>query len=453
MKTESQLIIHPNLKSIKPIFNSRIISSVSLLSVLMFFIKVPAACQQFSPSEWKFESQREAIAPVWYIDSKTSFRGNQTLALNGGGKQYADGHWYNKVNVEPGDYFKFQAYFKASKVEEPGRSILARILWQKESGESVGFTEYPVTLREKTKEGWSVIEQLYKVPAEATKAKIELHYRWDADGSVHFGEVSFRKNNPAEARKVRLATINYRPRDSKSPGENLEKFSEFIAKAAAQKADIVCLPEGITLAGTDLNYISASEPVPGPTTKFLGNIARKYNLYIVAGILERKGDVVYNTSVLINRTGDLAGKYRKISLPREEIDGGVTPGDSLPVFDTDFGRIGMMICWDVSFPETARTLAQKGAEVIFLPIWGGNLTLARARAIENQVYLVSSSYDMITAVLDQEGEVMKEATKDEPVIVVDVDLNKQKLWPWLGDFKNRIPGEMPPQKAIRTMAN
>jgi hypothetical protein len=55
---------------------------------------------------------------------------------------------------------------------------------------------------------------------------------------------------------------------------------------------------------------------------------------------------------------------------------------------------------------------------------------------------------MVTAVFDQEGEVMKEATKDDPVIVVDVDLNKQKLWPWLGDFKNRIPTEMPPQKAI-----
>ena len=276
-----------------------------------------------------------------------------------------------------------------------------------------------------------------------------MHYRWDPDGIVHFGAVSFKKNNPPESRRVRLATINYKPRDSKSSLENLEKFSEFIAKAAAQKADIVCLPEGITLAGTDLNYISASELVPGPTTEFLGKIARKYHLYIVAGILERKGNIVYNTSVLINRTGELTGKYRKLSLPREEIDGGVTPGDSLPVFDTDFGRIGMMICWDVSFPETARTLAQKGAEIIFLPIWGGNLTLTRARAIENQVYLVSSSYDMMTAVFDQEGEVIKEATKDDPVIVVDVDLNKQKLWPWLGDFKNRIPGEMPTQKAIR----
>jgi len=453
MKTGSGSIPYLYKRSTIHTRSFRIISATLFLCVLMFSIKMPVLCQQFIPSDWKFESQREAIAPVCYIDNKTLFNGSQTLALKGAGKEYADGHWYKKVNVEPDKYFQFKAYFSDSAVEEPNRSILARIIWQKESGEQVGFTEYPAVLHEKTENGWSIISQTYKIPAEAKQAKIELHYRWDADGLVHFGEVSFEKVNQPEPRKVRIATINYRPRNSKSSMENLEKFSELIAKAAAQKADIVCLPEGVTLCGTDLTYISASEPVPGPTTQFLGNIARKYNLYIVAGILERRGEVVYNTSVLINRNGDLVGKYHKLSLPREEIDGGVTPGDSLPVFNTDFGRIGMMICWDVTFPETARALAREGAEIIFLPIWGGNLTLTKARAIENQVYVVSSSYDMISAVFDQEGEVMKEATKDEPVAVADVDLNKQKLWPWLGDFKNRIPSEMPPQKAVLNKSN
>ena len=112
----------------------------------------------------------------------------------------------------------------------------------------------------------------------------------------------------------------------------------------------------------------------------MGNIARQYNLYIVAGLLEKDGNVVYNTAVLIDKKGKIVGKYRKISLPREEIDGGITPGDETPVFDTDFGRIGMMICWDVTFPETARALAKQGAEVIFLPIAGGHLKLAMARA-------------------------------------------------------------------------
>ena len=107
-----------------------------------------------------------------------------------------------------------------------------------------------------------------------------------------------------------------------------------------------------------------------------------------------------------------------------------------------------MICWDVTFPETARGLATKGAEIIFLPIWGGNETLARARAIENQVYLVSSSYDMITAIFGLEGEVLKKATKENPVAIAEIDLNEQRLLPGLGDLKNRIPREMPPRKAI-----
>src|SRR5687768_9729754 len=109
----------------------------------------------------------------------------------------------------------------------------------------------------------------------------------------------------------------------------------------------------------------------------------------------------------------------------------------------------IMICWDVTFPEPARALAQRGAEIIFLPIWGGDTILTKARAIENQVYVVSSTYDMITAVFDQEGKVIKEATTNDPVIVVDADLNKQTLWPWIGDLKGRIFREIPPQKAIQ----
>jgi predicted amidohydrolase len=172
----------------------------------------------------------------------------------------------------------------------------------------------------------------------------------------------------------------------------------------------------------------------------------------VAGILEKKDDIVYNTAVLIDRNGNLAGRYRKVSLPQEEFDGGVTPGNSFPVFETDFGKIGLMICWDVTFPESARALAQKGAEIIFLPIAGGDVTLTKARAIENQVYLVSSTYDMITAVFDQRGNVMKQATEKNPVIVTNVDLNKQTLWPWIGDLKSRISSEMPPQESTKLKA-
>ncbi|HEY9488666.1 MAG TPA: carbon-nitrogen hydrolase family protein, partial [Chryseosolibacter sp.] len=290
----------------------------------------------------------------------------------------------------------------------------------------------------------------YQAPKNAKTAKLELHYRWDADGTVNFGRTSFEKTALPEKRMVRLAAVHHRPRNSKSTEENLKAFSSLIDQAGAQKADIVCLPEGATIVGTQLDYVSGSEPVPGPTTKYLGEVARRNNLYVVAGLLEKDDDIVYNTAVLIDRKGNLAGKYRKTSLPREEIDGGVTPGNAFPVFDTDFGRIGIMICWDVSFPEPARALAQQGAEVILMPIWGGNVTLTQARAIENQVYVVSSTYDMITAVFDLEGNVIKEAKADKEVVIADVNLNEQKLWPWLGDFKNRIPREIPSRKAIES---
>lgn len=406
----------------------------------------PASAQDMQ--EWRFESQRAEIAPQHSIDKKLALNGKPTLSLRGGGKDFAAGYWYTVVPAESGTFYNFRTHFKSANVDDPHRSVLARVLWQDEKGSIVGFREYPATLKDESRNGWGIIEQSYQAPENTRSARLELHYRWDGDGSVNFGNTTFEKTTAPEKRMVRLATVHHRPRDSRSSAENLEAFAALVDQAGAQKADIVCLPEGVTIVGTKHDYVSASETLPGPTTKYLGEVARRNNLYIVAGVLEKEGDVVYNTAVLIDRNGNFAGKYRKTSLPREEIDGGVTPGDSFPIFDTDFGRIGIMICWDVTFPEAARALAQQGAEVIFLPIWGGDLTLAKARAIENQVYVVSSTYDMITGVIDLEGKVMKEAKDDKEVVIVDVNLNEQKLWPWLGDFKNRIPREMPSRKAI-----
>jgi predicted amidohydrolase len=401
-----------------------------------------------NPRDWQFSTQRETLAPIHYLDEDLSYLGQPTLVLAGNGKSFINGHWYQIIEVEQGGYYLFSTHYLARRVEEPSRCVLARVLWLDEEGRQIGQAEYPALLQEKNSEGWNEIRQVYLVPDQTFQARIELTYRWDDDGIVHFGGSLFQKVESPSPRKVNLATIHHRPVDTRSSTQNLEQFKKLISEAGERNADIVCLPEGITLVGTPLDYVSASESVPGPTTRYLGDLAKKYHMYIVAGILERDGEVVYNTAILLNRKGELTGKYRKLSLPREEIEGGVTPGNTLPVFDTDFGRIGIMICWDVTFPETARALAMKGAEVIFLPIWGGNLTLAKARAIENQVYLVSSTYDMKSAIFDLEGEIIEEATEEYQVVVTEVDLNQQKLWPWLGDFKNRIRREMPAREAL-----
>ncbi len=405
-------------------------------------------CSDERPSEssdtlWQFKAHRPEIAPAHWVDNEVRYEGKATLALSGHGKAYANGSWSLQIDVIPGNFYEFRTCFHQTKVDVPNRTILARIVWQGKDGMRITQPEYPGTLREKPADDWNIIQQRYKVPEDAVTARLELVFRWDADGTVHFSEATFKEVQEIESRTVNVAAIHYHPENTRSSRENLDLFSGYIGIAADNNADIVCLPEAITMVGTGKSYSEVSEPVPGPSTEFLGSIARQFNIYIVAGILERAGPVIYNTAVLIDREGKLAGKYRKVSLPREEIEGGITPGNSYPVFDTDFGRIGMMICWDLQFPEVARQLAVQGAEVILMPIWGGNQTLASARAIENQVWLVTSSYNMKTGVFDMEGELIAEANEQDPVAVVQLDLNQHKYWHWLGDLKNRIPRENP----------
>jgi hypothetical protein len=169
------------------------------------------------------------------------------------------------VAVNADEYFEFKGYYKAANVEEPQRSILARVIWQNEAGKQVGFTEYPVTRPDKSPEGWNIFEHIYKVPAATTSAKLELHYRWDADGTVRFSDVSFQKTHAPKARLVKLATIHYRPSNSPSAQTNLEHFSTYIATGASMR--ILSAPEAPTMVGTD-EIMFPREPIPGPSTNF-----------------------------------------------------------------------------------------------------------------------------------------------------------------------------------------
>jgi len=401
-----------------------------------------------APEGWKVYSQRPDLAPKAWVEKTLRLGGRGALALSGGGHPWVNGCWTRTVEVKGGRTYHFSARYLSRNVELQRRSVLARIVWIGFKGPRKLRYEYPPTVLPsgKARSGeaaWGRIEGWCKAPDGAKQARLELVYRWDGDGEVFWDAVRF-EPAPTPSRKVRIATIFCRPRNTGGPSASVEKFARLVLEAAARKPDIICLPEGITVVGTGKNYVDVAEPVPGPTTRRLGELARKVNAYIVAGIYERQGPVVYNTAVLVGRDGRLVGRYRKVSLPDEEIDGGITPGDSFPVFQTDFGKVGMMICWDVFFPEPARALASKGAEIVFLPIWGGNQKLIEARAVENQVYLVTSSYDAKTAVYDRRGEALAVADAEHPIAVVEVDLAQTTRWEWLGDYRGRIPREAPP---------
>ena len=377
-----------------------------------------------------------------------------TLKIAAGDGEAIDGAWVKTIPVTGGHHYRFSVLRRTVDVKSPRRSAIAKLSWQNEEGKLVqgeadlARPEYPLD-QGQTESGETLVADTYFVPVGATQARVELRLRW-TKGSVQWSGMELRKVDPPKPRIARLATLHFRPKAGKTSNDKCRLFAPLIAKAALQKADLVCLPESLTYYSSGRSMAECAEAIPGPSTKYFGTLAKKHNLYIVAGLTEREGTVVYNTAALLGPDGKLVGKYRKVCLPREEIEAGITPGETYPVFDTRFGKLGMMICWDVHFPEVARNLSAAGAEVIAMPIWGGNPALAKARAIENQIFLVSSTYTdlsskaMVSGVWDPEGRLLVQSGAEwGEILLTEVDLGRRVQWKWLGDFKARIARERP----------
>ena len=393
------------------------------------------------PSGWTTWAARDEIAPRTFIDT-VHFRSKPgSLAISGNSNPAAYGGWvYTAKGITPGKWYRFQAYYRQQGVRNERNQVIARLDWRKDNGKRAGQPDYAYQVKRDGE--WTRLTLDVPAPEAASAVALQLYLANAPSATVWWDDISLDETAAPAPRPVAVFAVNLRPSGSKTAAENVERFAQAIDREVRGKADVILLPEGITVVGTGKKDPDMAETIPGPTTARLGEVARSKHSYIVAGIYEREGPAIYNTAVLIDRGGNVAGKYRKVYLPREEVEVGLTPGSDFPVFQTDFGKVGLMICWDVQYADPARALVLGGAELILLPIWGGDKDIGKARVLENHVFLATSGYDYPTYIMDPMGEILSEARNRGEVAHATIDLSRRYTDSWLGEMRERFMKEI-----------
>jgi N-carbamoylputrescine amidase len=271
-----------------------------------------------------------------------------------------------------------------------------------------------------------------------------------------------------------------------SPAANLRRTLALAAKAARQGANIICTQELFRsqyfCQAEKHEYFRLAEPIPGPSSRAFQALARKHGVVVIASLFERRAAGLYhNTAVIFDADGRMVGRYRKMHIPDDPLyyeKFYFTPGDTgFRAWDTRFGRIGVLICWDQWYPEGARLTALQGAEILFYPTaigWhpgekaehgarqhGAWETIQRAHAVANGCYVAAVNRigterpeggDGIefwgqSFVAGTSGEILAKAGTDrEEVMLVPIDLAQVETtrthWPFLRDRRIDAYGDL-----------
>ena len=264
--------------------------------------------------------------------------------------------------------------------------------------------------------------------------------------------------------KIKVAAIQMPTVTDKM--QNVRTVGIYLEKIKDEKPDFVILPEMFCCPYQTQNFPVYAEKEGGPVWQQLSEYAKQYGIYLIGGSMPEKDaeGKVYNTSYIFDRQGKQIGKHRKVHLFDIDVTGGqtfkesdtLTAGDHDTVFDTEFGRMGVMLCFDIRFPELARMMVNDGAKAIFVPA-AFNMTTGpahwelsfRTRALDNQIYMIgcapmrdeSAGYISWghSIVTDPWGRVIDMLDEKEGVLLTELDL----------DYEEQVREELPLLKSRR----
>lgn len=287
-----------------------------------------------------------------------------------------------------------------------------------------------------------------------------------------------------KSRNVTVGLVQLRC--SSDPDQNLANAVEGVRAAAAQGAQIICLPELFRslyfCQSEDHVNFDLAEPIPGPSTETFAALARELGVVIIASLFEKRAEGLYhNTTVVLDADGSYLGKYRKMHIPDDPLfyeKFYFTPGDlGFKVFPTKFGKVGVLICWDQWYPEAARLTALRGADMLFYPTaigWHPSEKaeygeaqhqswelIQRSHGVANGCYVISVNrtghegddpeggieFWGQSFVSNPSGTILAKAAVETPEIVtVEIDLAKLDVqrthWPFLRDRRIDAYGEI-----------
>lgn len=384
------------------------------------------------PTGWEAVCPNPALAPrfVWVRDE----HGRTMLRATGNGRRECFGYVRQRLRLEGGKTYCLRVRLRAQGLEDLNRHLVHGF-----------FGHFNDGIWSYRREGqWAVGESRFPADAKPGDGEVRLYFRFSAEGSVTWSEVSLRECAPAAPRVAKVAC-------SWGTGD-LAHWERWLASAGEQQVDIALLPEFFN--GKDATQ---AEPLDGPSGTFLSQQARKWGLYLSGTFAEKRGDLVFNTAPLYGRDGQLVGSYSKNMLYDPEEDQGTTPGLGYPVFRTDVGKVGIIVCYDSWFPEPCRLLGYKSAELVLFPNAGYYVDIMPARAADSALWIVTSSLNCPANVWDpsgaRAGEEFPEPTRFAPpsivaytkddklrMITATLDLSRRFSPHWWGGPLRSAPG-------------